>query len=306
MMMDRLSIYFSEQGRPLFVLFLAAVTTIAVQGMYETALGQHSIVIAPTLIVVVITYFLIFMHWRVADELKDRETDRRFFPLRPVPSGRVALSDLRALLIGITAAVFLINAIWSTAFVPFLVVFVYALLMSRWFFLERYLAPSRFMAVLTHSPTFALLNIYVIAWSAKRYHHEILSLDSLAIATWFVLHALSWEFARKAWAPSQEMPGYQTYSSVLGHRRAGMLPVVLMLAQWLALVWLCAHFDLSRWLLLLAGLPMLAFGHLCIRYALQPEHYAMSLSRMAPLYLVSIPLAVAIGCTVFQGVSLAI
>ena len=303
-MINRLSIYFSEQGRPLFVLLLSALTSVAVLGMYEASLGQESLTIGPTLLVAVSTYFLIFLHWRVADEFKDQETDRRFFPHRPIPSGRVALSDLRALLIAITVLVFLINAVWNTAFVPFLVVFVYALLMSKWFFLERYLAPNRFMAVLTHSPTFVLLNLYVIAWYAKQQGHSVLSPESFAITTWFLSHVLSWEFARKAWAPSQEMPGYQTYSSVLGYRRAGLLPLVFVLAQWLMLAWLCARFDLSRWILLMTGIPMLAFADVCIRYALRPEDYAARLNRVAPLYLISIPFVVVLYFATFSGIRL--
>jgi 4-hydroxybenzoate polyprenyltransferase len=304
-MISRLSIYFAEQGRPIFVLMLSALTSLAVLGMYEAAIGEKALTIGPTLVVTISTYFLIFLHWRVADEFKDRETDRRFFPDRPVPSGRVRLTDLRALLIAITLLVFVINAVWRTAFVPFLVVFVYALLMSRWFFLERYLAPNRFMAVLTHSPTFVLLNIYVIAWYAKQQGQPILSTESLVITAWFVLHVLSWEFARKAWAPSQEMPGYQTYSSSLGYRRAGLLPLVFVLSQWLLLAWICARFDLSRWILLATGIPMLAFADACIRYALFPERYAARLNRVAPLYLLSIPFAVTLYFAVFGGIRVA-
>ena len=301
-MIRRLSIYFAEQGRPIFVLMLSALTSLAVLGMYEASIGEDALTVGPTLVVAVSTYFLIFLHWRVADEFKDQETDRRFFPHRPVPSGRVMLSDLRALLIGITVLVFAINAVWHTAFVPFLVVFVYALLMSKWFFLERYLAPNRFMAVLTHSPTFVLLNIYVIAWYAKQQGYPILSTESLVITAWFVLHVLSWEFARKAWAPSQEMPGYQTYSSTLGYRRAGLLPLVFVVLQWLLLGWICVRFDLSRWLLLATGIPMLVFSNVCIRYAFFPERYAARLNRMAPLYLLSIPFAVTLYFALFGGI----
>lgn len=304
-MIARLSIYLAEQGRPFFVFLVSALTSISVLVMYQASVNaQQPFVIGPALIVAILTYFLIFMHWRVADEFKDRDTDVRFFPHRPVPSGRVALGDLRVLIVTITAAVFLINAIWNTAFTPFLIVFVYALLMSKWFFLEKYLAPNRFLAVLTHSPTFVLLNVYVMAWSAKRYGYPILSVESLTIAAWFVLHVLSWEFARKAWAPSQEMPGYQSYSSVLGYRAAGTLPVVFIVLQWFTLLWLCRRFGFSAWILLFAGAPMLAFAGLCVAYSVRPERYAARLNRMAPMYLLCMPLAVVLHFVMVERIAL--
>src|SRR3712207_8630551 len=58
-----------------------------------------------------------------------------------------------------------------------------------------------------------------IAWHAKEQGQRVLSLESVVIATWFVLHALSWEFARKAWAPSQEMPRSEEHTSELQSRQ---------------------------------------------------------------------------------------
>jgi 4-hydroxybenzoate polyprenyltransferase len=293
-MVRRLSIYFTEQARPMFLLLLSLATAVSVSGMYEVSLGRQSIEIGSTLLVVAVTYFLVFMHWRVSDEFKDHETDRRFFPHRPVPSGRVLLGDLRMLLGAITVIILIVNILWGAALVPFLAVFIYMLLMSKWFFMEKYIAPNRFVAVLTHAPIILLLNVYIMASYPPISTRALFDPTTLTIAFWFSLPALTCEFARKAWAPSQEKRGYQTYSSMVGHRAAGSLPVIFIALQWLLLAVLYSHLHLTARLLLLTAIPMVAFTWVCVGYIRRPEEYAKWLNQLAPLYLLAIPAVVSI------------
>ena len=99
---------------------------------------------------------------RLMDELKDRETDRELFSDRPVPSGRVLESDIRASLV--TVIVLFIGAnLWAGAALWTAVcVLGYALLMFRYFFVPRILRKYLLLNLATHNPVIPILLLYVV------------------------------------------------------------------------------------------------------------------------------------------------
>jgi 4-hydroxybenzoate polyprenyltransferase len=163
--------------------------------------------------------------------------------------------------------------------VPFLALFVFAVLMHKWFFLKPYIASNRLLAFVTHAPVSLLANYYVLAVYANRFDAPIFSRSAFMVVIWFALPGLAWEIARKTRAPAEEVPGYQTYSAMIGSTNAAALSVAFVLAQCL----LAFAFPVSA--AFLAGLVALTLAYLAwfIRFALRPASGA-SLKPAAEIY----------------------
>ena len=103
---------------------------------------------------------------RVADDLKDFETDKKLFPDRPLPSGRVLKKDIiiscsivQAIAIGLNIAFMRENLIFLA------ILYFYGFLMSKWFFKKKKIQPSLPLALITHNPVQAFINLYIIAFT---------------------------------------------------------------------------------------------------------------------------------------------
>lgn len=161
------------------------------------------------------TFFLL-LYYRISDEFKDIKTDEKFFPDRPIPSGRLFLSDLKVLLITVSILGISLNLIWRFAITEFALAFVFTYAMGKWFFMEKIISSNRLLAFFTHAPVgfflywyseLYLLNAYELIWSLP---------EKLSVIAFIVLPGLSWEVLRKTYLPQDEMPGYQIYSTMLG------------------------------------------------------------------------------------------
>jgi hypothetical protein len=169
---------------------------------------------------------------RVQDDLKDAAHDRALaaagdprFTGRPLVTGAVAASDLRALRAGVLASLAALNAplgAWPCA--AFAVALGATVLSGRWFFVPR-IARSLLLAFATHNPLAALVLGYVVAVFAADFGPGAVHLDALplVLAPWAAIAA--WEVARKLRPPGAET-GYETYSARLGFRRAALLPAL--------------------------------------------------------------------------------
>jgi 4-hydroxybenzoate polyprenyltransferase len=160
------------------------------------------------------------------DELKDIDTDRRLFPDRPVPRGDVQVQDLRLLGALIIAALFGLNFFVTGAVAPFLIVFGYASLMYRYFFLRRYLSQNILLSLVTHNPISYLIFLYVAGVYQNAVASEIDVGITPLLGVVFLSFFLSWEISRKIRQPGEET-AYQTYSMLLGFRIALAIPVLL-------------------------------------------------------------------------------
>lgn len=165
------------------------------------------------------TFFLL-LYYRISDEFKDFKTDQKFFPDRPLPSGRLFLSDLRILLYAVSLLGMILNLIYPFAIIEFLLAFLFTVLMGKWFFLEKSISSNRLLAFFTHAPVgiflywYAedyILNSYQLTWSIP---------EKLSLIGFIVLPGLTWEVLRKTYLPKDEMPGYQIYSTMLGFKGA--------------------------------------------------------------------------------------
>ena len=164
--------------------------------------------------------FVFFWQLRAADEVKDAETDRLHRPERPVPRGLVSLRLIAGL--GIGAALPALAAAWllDPRLVPAVAaVWAWMALMTAEFFRPERLRASPLLYLVTHMAIMPLIDLALTAceW--------IPAPASPPAGIWTFLwmsfcNGCVMEFGRKTWAPSQERPGVETYSSGWGVDRA--------------------------------------------------------------------------------------
>ena len=231
-MLGRWLLYLNEVFLPGSRTLVALILVVVIQLLYQAMLDRAPLLLTWDTIPATLTLVLILLYYRIQDEFKDAETDRRFFPNRPVPSGRVSFHDLKALMWVTFALLIAINVVWRLVLIPFLVLFVFAMCMHKWFFLERYLSSNRLLAFMTHAPISLIGNYFVLAVYANRFGAPLFTQSAFLVALWFALPSLAWEIARKTRAPFEEIAGYQTYSVLLGSAPAALLSIAFVVAQW--------------------------------------------------------------------------
>jgi 4-hydroxybenzoate polyprenyltransferase len=161
-----------------------------------------------------------FWQMRAADEMKDAETDRRYRPERPIPRGLVSLRLI--LRLGALAALPAIAAAWLLTprlLVPLALVWLWLGLMTVEFFVPTRLRASPLMYLISHMAIMPLIDLALTAC-------EWLPAAGLPAAGIWTFLWMSFcngsvlEFGRKIWAPAQERPGVDTYSSSWGRGRS--------------------------------------------------------------------------------------
>jgi len=211
---------------------------------------------------------------RLMDELKDRDIDRRLFPERPLPSGRVLESDIRRSLAGAIVLYLGANAYAAQVFLSAVLVLGYAGLMFRRFFAPTLLERSLPLTLATHTPVVPLLLLQAHIAAADRLGVPLGNLRWAAIlpaVAMIWLSILGWEVARKIRAPREET-AYVTYSQILGP--AGAVAAAAT-AQGLAVL-LGAHLSARL------GLPALYPAALGAAWLLCAAAYARFLRRPDP------------------------
>jgi 4-hydroxybenzoate polyprenyltransferase len=166
---------------------------------------------------------VIFFQLRACDEIKDREDDQRWRPERPIPRGLVSLRLIVGLgIAGVPLAVAVAAALDPWLLVPLALVWLWLALMTAEFFVPQWLTQRPFLYLVSHMAIMPLIDLFETAceWLPR-------GASPPAGLAWFL--GLSFangcviELGRKVWAPESERPGVETYSSLLGARRAALL-----------------------------------------------------------------------------------
>ena len=225
-MLKRLYVYYKERY-PLFLRFLLGLIVFGEiyfivllnQGITKFSIGVQELIGG-------YTEFAFLLWLRVADDLKDYETDKHLFPDRPLPSGKTEIKDvfISCLIFEIIALV--LNYIFMPKFIFCIVLYVYGYLMSKWFFKRKKIQPSLPLALITHNPVQMIINLYIISFTVIKYDLDFINLTT--IMTLFTLYfpALIWEVSRKIKNPKEEND-YTTYSKLFGYKKATIFVLIL-------------------------------------------------------------------------------
>lgn len=267
---SRMHIYLGEMFPLSGNLAVAVLAALGISGF--TATVQHvaaAVALAPVA-GAAWNIFAVLLTLRLMDELKDKDIDRRLFPTRPLPSGRVLESDIRfsLILVAVLYVASNLHSLPSAASAIF--VLAYALLMYKRFLAPALLKKSLGITLLTHTPIFLLtwLQAFITVAAISRIPISALAWRDIALFSvmlWMIV--LGWELARKIRSREEESE-YVTYSQILGRAGAvsaawgaqtiavgiciylyfsfspGVPYLILIVLGWLANVWAYSRFLL--------------------------------------------------------------
>jgi len=206
---------------PLIAAFSSGAVCYSAQ-LRAAASSARPSVSVPSLVVAFMSCLLFFFQLRVSDEFKDHEEDSRWRPYRPVPRGLVTLRELGWLAVA-SAVIQLVAALWLAPplVAPLLLVWGYAGLMTKEFWVKEWLARHPFTVLWSHMLIMPLIDLYATAcdWlAAGSGSPPGLGLLWFLIASFF--NGMVVEVGRKIRSPADEEEGVQTYSAIWGPRRA--------------------------------------------------------------------------------------
>lgn len=229
-MFKRLYIYFKERY-PLLARFLLGVIVFGEiyfiillnYGVLEFRLGMQEVTGAYTV-------FAFLLWLRIADDLKDYETDKVLFPDRPLASGRVYKKDIIIACVFFQVIAVVLNIIFMNNLIFFAVLYGYGFLMRNWFFRKAKIQPNLIAALVTHNPVQMIINLYIISFTVIKYNLNPFSITTLMTLWTLYFPALIWEVSRKIRAPKDETE-YTTYSKLWGYKKAIWFVLVLTIVD---------------------------------------------------------------------------
>lgn len=243
MKQKQLGAYLLERFPPvnmmLFAILFMAVYSVAVQRW------TANISLAGGILATISFFFRL----RVMDEIKDYAQDAVNHPQRVLQSGGISLRFL----MGSSALLSLSEIGWSYlrggwCLVFWLLAVAYAFLMRYEFFAGAWLRKRLVLYAFSHMLIMPLVIAWLwFAWKST-FSPVLLLLMLLSFLGGFVF-----ELARKTHAAAAERPGIDTYSSLLGSKKAVMLILGVLFAGLAAQLGLFVVLDLPLWAYALAG-----------------------------------------------------
>ncbi|NLI58201.1 MAG: UbiA family prenyltransferase [Clostridium sp.] len=227
-MLKRLNIYFKEMYPIVPRLLLGIIIFLEIHFILLLNYGVNTFSIGIGELVGSFTIFSFLFTLRIADDLKDYETDSILFPERALPSGRVKKKDLKIFVTILITITCILNFVFMNNIPFFIILYIYGGLMSVWFFKKHKIQKSLPLALVTHNPVQMIMNIYIISYTCIKYDLYPFTLTSFLVALTLYFPALIWEISRKIRAPKDETE-YTTYSKLFGYRKATRFVLLLTL-----------------------------------------------------------------------------
>lgn len=203
--------------------------------------GRYTVPSWCAIIVAFVSCFLFFLQLRIADEFKDIEEDTRYRPYRPVPRGLVTLRELGVVFVG-AGVVQLLLALWLYPKLVVLlgVTWVYLALMSKEFFVRRWLSDRPVVYMVSHMMIMPLIDLY-----ATSTDWQVAGAGPPRGLIWFLLasffNGMVIEIGRKVRSPGDEEEGVQTYSALWGPRVAVTVWFGVVFGTWVCAVLAARH-----------------------------------------------------------------
>ncbi|MBO4578760.1 MAG: UbiA family prenyltransferase [Clostridiales bacterium] len=230
-MLKRLHVYFKERYPILPRLLLGVIVFLEIHFIILLNLGVTEFHIGVQEFVGAWTVFAFLLWLRIADDLKDFETDKELFPDRPLPSGRVKKKDVMVACVIVQVITVALNIIFMREnIIFFIILYIYGYLMSKWFFQRAKIQPSLPLALITHNPVQAFVNLYIIAFTLIKYDLPWVTLTNIMALWTLYFPALIWEVSRKIKAPKDEND-YTTYSKLFGYKKATRFVMILTIVD---------------------------------------------------------------------------
>ena len=229
-MLKRMHIYMKERYPLIPRLILGLIVFLEIhfiillnEGVTDFKLGMQEITGAYTV-------FAFLLWLRIADDLKDFETDKILFPDRPLARGAVYKKDVMIICVFFEIIAVVLNIIYMNNLLFFGILYFYGYLMSKWFFQRAKIQPSLPLALVTHNPVQMFVNLYIISFTVIKYDLRAVTLTTCMTLWTLYFPALIWEVSRKIKAPKDEND-YTTYSKLFGYKKATRFVMILTIVD---------------------------------------------------------------------------
>ena len=162
---------------------------------------------------------------RLYDEVKDYELDVVINKKRPLPRGLLNHQDMylgMVICIAIEAVLFATQGV--EGLLSIFITIGYSLLMFKEFFIKDIIRPHLTTYAMLHTIVTSFLSITIFSFlSTESFYQTLTNKDCIyfALANWMLFNIF--EFGRKTFAPSEERPNVDTYSSLFGKWGATLL-----------------------------------------------------------------------------------
>lgn len=178
--------------------------------------------------------WLIFLHMRLFDEVKDYHFDLEFNPERPLARGLISVGEFSAMTLVCLLAELGMSAIMAWPMLPAcIMVLCFTLLMRMEFFVGDWMRPKMELYAITHTFSAAMISLLihtVVCFSDAAQADRATLL--FALGNWFVFNVF--EFGRKTFATEEERVGVDSYSARLQPWGAVALLLVNVIAAYVA------------------------------------------------------------------------
>ncbi|MBD1434784.1 UbiA family prenyltransferase [Sphingobacterium sp. DN00404] len=181
----------------------------------------------------VFTTVTLFLLVRIFDEFKDAKEDAMYRKELPVPRGLISLQELRLVGIVLFLAQIAINLIFfPKMLIIYGIVIFYLCLMGKEFFVADWLKKRPFWYVTSHMLIIPLIDIYAsgLDWLLAGVDAPKGLLFFFAVS---FMNGIVLEIGRKIRNPSDEKVGVETYSYMLGAKKATGLWIFILFVTWL-------------------------------------------------------------------------
>ena len=229
-MLKRLHIYTKERYPLVARLILGLIVFLEIHFIILLNEGVTTFKIGIQEFVGAFTVFAFLLWLRIADDLKDFETDKVLFPDRPLARGAVYKKDVMVLCVIVQAITVVLNVLFMNNIIFFCILYAYGYLMSKWFFQRAKIQPSLPLALVTHNPVQMFVNLYIISFTVIKYGLRPFTITTVMTLWTLYFPALIWEVSRKIKAPKDEND-YTTYSKLFGYKKATRFVMILTIVD---------------------------------------------------------------------------
>ncbi|MGV3761934.1 UbiA family prenyltransferase [Parapedobacter sp.] len=194
--------------------------------------GVAGFIAWPDFLVGAFTTFTLFLLVRIFDEFKDAKDDAMHRKELPVPRGLISLDELKSVGVVVFVAQVAINLLFfPKMLLTYGVVIIYLCLMGKEFFVADWLKKRPFWYVTSHMVIIPLIDIYAsgLDWLLAGVDAPDGMLFFFAVS---FMNGIVLEIGRKIRNPSDEKIGVDTYSHMLGPKRATKLWMAVLAVTW--------------------------------------------------------------------------
>ncbi len=229
-MLKRIHIYMKERYPLIPRLILGLIVFLEIHFIILLNEGVTDFNIGIQEFVGAYTVFAFLLWLRIADDLKDFETDKILFPDRPLARGSVYKKDVIIVCVIVELIAVILNVLYMNNILFFCILYFYGYLMSKWFFQKAKIQPSLPLALVTHNPVQMFVNLYIISFTVIKYDLRAVTLTTCMTLWTLYFPALIWEVSRKIKAPKDEND-YTTYSKLFGYKKATRFVMILTIVD---------------------------------------------------------------------------